>query len=49
MGQQINTVFHNGMMKEMEEFVGEDKLYSTHQDLIRDAVRDKITELKSSS
>ena len=49
MGQQINTVFHNGMMNEMEEFVGEDKLYTNHQDLIRDAVRDKITELKSSS
>ena len=49
MGQQINTVFHNGQINDMDEFVGENKLYSTHQALIRDAVRDKITELKSSS
>ena len=47
MTRQINTRFHNGMFTEMEDFVGEDKLYANHQDLIRDAVRDKLRALKA--
>jgi len=47
MGQQINTIFHNGMVNEMEAFVGEEKLYANFQDLIRDAVRDKLRTLKA--
>jgi Arc/MetJ-type ribon-helix-helix transcriptional regulator len=46
MGQQINTVFHNGLINDMDEFVGDDKPYASHQDLIRDAVRDKLRTLK---
>ena len=47
MGHQINTVFHNGLVNDMEEYVGDDKLYANHQALIRDAVRDKLRVLKA--
>ena len=47
MSRQINTMFHNGLLREMDEFVGDDKPFKSYHDFIRDAVRNKIVDLKS--
>jgi len=47
MGEQINIRIHNGLTSEIDEYVGEDKPYSTRQDLIREAIRDKLRTLKA--
>ena len=47
MGEQINIRVHNGLAGDMDEYVGEDKPYSTRQDFIREAIRDKLRVLKS--
>ena len=46
MGEQINIRVHNGLVSDMDVYVGEDKPYSTRQDLIREAIRDKLRTLK---
>lgn len=46
MGEQILIRIHNGLANDMDDYVGDDKPYSTRQDLIREAIRDKLRTLK---
>ena len=47
MSDQINVRVHNGLMSELDEYVGDNKPYSTRQDFIREAIRDKLRTLKA--
>ena len=46
---QIGVEFHNGLMREMDDFVGAEKPFSKYQDFIRQAVREKIDRDKANA
>ena len=47
MGEQVLLRIHNGLACDMDDYVGDDKPYSTRQDFIREAIRDKLRALKA--